>query len=349
MVALLLWVSVALGITPDQVPNPRPAGWVSDVANVIDADDEATINTRISALNRDLGVEIAVVTVPSVDQGTPKQFTTELFNTWGIGRKGADDGLLVVLAVEQRRLEMETGYGLEGTLPDGWLGVMQSQRMVPRFKEGDFGGGIVAGLDAVGPRLRNEPVPAISGGARPQQARDPERVVPVGVLIGGTLLLLILVCGGTYWVWRRNRTCPDCGIPMRPLPEDEEDAFLDDGQESEEALGAASWDVYQCPDCAHVRTFSRRALLSGFASCPRCAYRTKSSTQVTTSYPTRYSTGSATVTETCGHCSYHSTHTVVLARLPEPSSSSSSSSYSGGGGGGFSGGSSGGGGAGSSW
>ena len=351
-----LLAAAALALTPAQVRNPRPGGWVTDAANVIDDADEAAMNRRIDAMNASLDVEIAVVTVASVDEGTPKQFTTELFNLWGVGDAQTNNGLVILLAVEQRRLEMETGYGLEGPLPDGWLGVMQSQRMVPLFKKGDFGGGLEAGLIAVDSRLRGDHPPPISGGARPDQPQlsaSDARFYTL-VIVGG-VGLFILVAVGIVFNWRRRRTCPDCRIPMVALSEADEDEHLSPGQEREERIGSRSWDVYQCPECEFTRTFGSAHLFSGYSRCPSCSHRTRSTSRQTLQHPSTYSSGSARVTETCAHCSYHNSYTVTLPPLGDSSSSSSSSSSFGGGGGfssgggGFGGGSSGGGGAGSSW
>lgn len=163
MFTALLTVTVLLsGARVEDVPNPRAAqSWVSDTAHVLDGAAVRRLNQSLDALERDLGVEVAVVTVPSVS-GTPKEFATALFQRWGIGKAGTNNGLLVLLVMDRRRLEMETGYGLEEMLPDGWLGVMQNDVMVPRFKKGDFAEGLLAGVERVGERLRSRtPTPRV--------------------------------------------------------------------------------------------------------------------------------------------------------------------------------------------
>jgi uncharacterized protein len=154
-----VWLSAgALATTVDEVPNPRPRGsWVADVADVLPPEVESRIDARVDALHRDLDAEIAVVTIPSAGATSEKEFATSLFNTWGIGDAQADNGLLVLLVLDTRRIEMETGYGLEPLLPDGWLGRLQTEQMVPRFREGDYAGGIEAGIGAVDTRLRETP------------------------------------------------------------------------------------------------------------------------------------------------------------------------------------------------
>lgn len=373
----MVWwlVGAALAVTPLEVPDPRPRGsWVVDLAEVLDPGETASLDARLQALHDDLTVEIAVVTVPTAGSLPPKAFATTLFNRWGIGRAGVDNGLLVLLVLDVRRLEMETGYGLEPVLPDGWLGQMQVRQMVPHFKGGRYGAGLLAGLDATAQRLRSRPLEARLGrlagevevGDWPERppvaqvrARDPKIASTVGY--GGAGLVAAL--GLSLFVRRRSRTCPDCRVYMPMLDEEADDAHLTAGQRTEEAIGSVDWQVHPCPTCDHVRTFQKTRWMSGYSTCPRCSHRTRRSTRTTVRAPTYSSTGTAEITEQCAHCSYQLRRTVVLPRLEASTSSSSSfgSSSSGGGfgsssrgggssgGGGFGGGRSGGGGAGSSW
>ncbi|MEZ4234678.1 MAG: TPM domain-containing protein [Myxococcota bacterium] len=343
-----------------QVENPRDhGGWVTDQVGAISADDVAAMDARIDALHRDLGVEVAVVLVDDVDAASPKAFATALFNAWEIGDAEANNGLLVLMVMGQRRLEMETGYGLEGVLPDGWLGSMQAARMVPAFRDGDIGRGLREGLGAVDERLREHPDDARLGTAGPiaigaKRARTMSAVGAVGGVgvTGGFVALFVVAVRRS---WRQARTCEKCGLFMPLLDEAAEDAHLDDGQQAEERLGSVDWQVHQCTACGEVRLFPHQAWFSGYSSCPKCSYRTLKATTVTEVAATQYSGGRVRVTEDCRHCDFHRTSTRATPRLPPPSSTSSSSSGSssfgggGGGGGSFGGGHSGGGGAGSSW
>ena len=176
----LLWMVTVVwaGSTPADIANPRARNaWINDTAQVISDAREARMNARITAIHQRTGVEIAMVTVQDVAD-TPKAFTTALFNRWGIGDAQANNGLLFVLVMDQRRLEMETGYGLEGTLPDVWLGTMQSKKMVPHFKSGDHGAGLEAGLKAVDARISDAAsgIP-VDNGARRDRGRDAHREI----------------------------------------------------------------------------------------------------------------------------------------------------------------------------
>lgn len=353
MLALFM-VAVASAVSVGEVPNPRQEGsWVTDMADVLDAGAEGRIDATIEDLHRQLGVEIAVVTVDEVP-GTPKSFATELFNFWGIGNAEIDDGLLVLLVMDARRLEMETGIGLEPVLPDGWLADMQQRAMVPYFKQGDFAGGIEAGLDEVGRKLRVGPVEAavqtpLSG---PAPGRPFSPLAGMGV--GGALGASLVGTAGALWLRRRRRRCPQCDIPMLALDDVAEDAYLDEGQEAEEALGSVDWEVLICPSCQFSREIPHRRWFSGYRKCPSCGNRTATRTSVTLLAATYDHGGEVRVTEDCHHCPHHHSWVRSTPKRTRPSSSSASrsrfgSSRSSGGGRSFGGGRSRGGGAGSSW
>lgn len=368
--SLLGLAGTAFAVSVEEVPNPRPQNaWVADTVDMIDASTEARLNALIDGLEQETGVEIAVVTVQEVDTATPKDFATELFNHWGIGKKESDNGLLVLMVKGERRLEMETGYGLESTLTDGWLKRMQGDLMVPRFKQGDFGQGLYDGVAACAERVRGgdspmglvDDLPYRGSGEAPYRGGD----TPIVSYRGGdegsgnAPLLIILglggvgaIGGGAAYKRRRDRTCPDCKVLMTMLPEDEDDAHLDPGQQTEERIGSVDWQYYYCENCEFSRLIPVGKWFSGYSRCGACQNKTLASSTTTISSPTYHSTGLARVTETCAHCNYHNSWTRVLPKKTPPSSSSSSGGggfSSGGGGGSFGGGSSGGGGSGSSW
>ena len=263
--ALFLASALAGPLAPEDISNPRHSErWVSDEAGIIDELSEAAINGLLEQLHKDLTVEIAVVTVMDV-QGTPKQFSTSLFNHWNLGQRETNNGLLVVMVMDERRLEMETGYGLEGVLSDGWLGLMQADAMVPSFKNGDFGGGLLVGVTRINERLRAHPEAARLGTGGAVATGDWERPefgdlgdepgsahgnrfnaveLGLGFGLGGTILVLMSLLAG-----RRRRTCPGCKTTMRLLDELEEDEHLDEGQEKEEELGSRDWFVRLCETC----------------------------------------------------------------------------------------------------
>ena len=144
--------SYGLAVTVADVPNPRQAnnGWVTDQADLLSDDAEVQLNALLSQLAAVDGAEVAVVTVTDVAPSpSPKAFTTELFNTWGIGKEGQDNGVLVMVSRGDRRVEIETGYGMEATLPDARVGKIIREQMIPSFKADDYEKAIVDGTLAV--------------------------------------------------------------------------------------------------------------------------------------------------------------------------------------------------------
>lgn len=135
------------------VPNPQEQyirGWVTDMANLLDYDTQFRLNQIISKLERQNGTEIAVVTVPdTASAATPKEFATQLFNYWGIGKKGINNGVLFLISKSDRRVEIETGKMIEAILPNASVGEIINKEIIPYFKQDDFADGILAGTQSL--------------------------------------------------------------------------------------------------------------------------------------------------------------------------------------------------------
>ncbi|MEQ8382694.1 MAG: TPM domain-containing protein [Coleofasciculus sp. A1-SPW-01] len=149
----------AHALTVEEVPNPqqRNGTWVTDMADILSQDTERQLNQMISELEIENGTEIAVVTVPETSPAaSPKAFTTELFNHWGIGKADEDNGVLFLISIGDRRVEIETGYGIEPILPDAQVGQIIETKITPPFKQGDFDTGTLAGTKALVVHLGDE-------------------------------------------------------------------------------------------------------------------------------------------------------------------------------------------------
>lgn len=121
---------------------PKPAGRVTDLANVIEAATEAEITSRLQRLEDQTTHEIAVATVTSLDGMTVDDYKVRLFKEWGVGQEKKDNGVLIVVAPNEREIGIEVGYGLEGVLPDGLAGQIIRENFIPRFRDNDYNGGI---------------------------------------------------------------------------------------------------------------------------------------------------------------------------------------------------------------
>ena len=128
---------------------PKPVGFVNDYAKVMQPAAAQKLEGILRALEKKTGVEVAVVTVTSLDELPIEDYAVDLYKKWGIGKKGVDEGVLILVAPNDKRVRIEVGYGLEGALNDAEAGRIIRGGMVPFFKKNDFTRGIVAGTQAV--------------------------------------------------------------------------------------------------------------------------------------------------------------------------------------------------------
>lgn len=149
---------------------PPLRGRVNDYAGVMKPDQVQFLESQLAQLERDTGHQVAVLTITTLDGEDIEGFSIRVAENWKIGKKGFDDGLILVVAVKDRKLRLEVGYGVEGVLPDAIAKRITADYIVPHFRSQDYGGGIVAGIDAVQKILRKEPLPE---SARKTQNRNP--------------------------------------------------------------------------------------------------------------------------------------------------------------------------------
>ncbi len=163
-----------------EIPNPRITNnsWIQDSANILQNASE--IDIIINNFEAKTGVEIAIVTLPSIQSYVPKDFVVALFNHWGIGKKGKDNGILILHVMDQRRVEIEIGYGLEGDLPDVVVKRIIDTYTIPSFKEDNFSKGHLETVLAIIAKLENpskdisELVNAPSDEQNQSEAQNPE-------------------------------------------------------------------------------------------------------------------------------------------------------------------------------
>ena len=133
------------------IPNPRVQNgtWVTDTSATLDAKTVALLNERAAAFERETTSEIAIVVIRSLDGVSIEEAAVKLFEMWGIGKKNRDNGLLFLWSTGDRRVRVEVGYGLEGALPDGKVGAILDQYVIPRFKANQFDQGVLDGVGAL--------------------------------------------------------------------------------------------------------------------------------------------------------------------------------------------------------
>ncbi|MGE0463943.1 MAG: YgcG family protein [Vicinamibacterales bacterium] len=128
---------------------PRPAGRVNDFATLLKPDQRQALETLLDGLERDTTAEVAVVTVRELGGVSVEDYANRLFNEWGIGQRGKDNGVLILVALRDREMRIEVGYGLEGVLPDGLAGAIIRENFTPHFRENRYAEGIAEGTARV--------------------------------------------------------------------------------------------------------------------------------------------------------------------------------------------------------
>lgn len=145
--SLLLLLSIFFSIGPLFAESvPEAAGWVNDFAGKISPEYREKLDYLIAELEQATSTEIAVVTMASIAPYDEKEYARLLFDKWKPGKRNKDNGVLILVAIRERRWRIETGYGLEGILPDGRCGQIGREFMVPYFKRGEFGEGLYYGV-----------------------------------------------------------------------------------------------------------------------------------------------------------------------------------------------------------
>ncbi|RMG77796.1 MAG: hypothetical protein D6714_19245 [Bacteroidetes bacterium] len=190
-----LWTTGLLSqkvYTVETVPDPKAAGggWVADPDKYIPDADEARLNALISALEDSTTVQIAVVVLGSIGEENPKEFAVKLFEKWKIGQADKDNGLLILSVMDQRRTEFETGYGLEGVLPDVVCYRIGMQELVPYFKLGEYGKGLIAAVQKIKTILENPEAASEVKSFYDGGARSPIPGVPVPLFWYGLVNLI---------------------------------------------------------------------------------------------------------------------------------------------------------------
>jgi uncharacterized protein len=180
LISLLLLPLLATLAAALEVPALR--GRVNDYANVMQPAQVQTLESQLAQLERDTGHQVAVLTVPTLDGDAIEDFSIHVAESWKIGKKGFDNGAILLVAVKDRKLRLEVGYGLEGVLPDAIAKRITSTIIVPYFRQQDYAGGIVAGIDAVAKAIRKEPLPEAARKSVRKQSSDINFLVMLAIM-----------------------------------------------------------------------------------------------------------------------------------------------------------------------
>ncbi|EHQ05697.1 TPM domain-containing protein [Leptonema illini] len=194
--SLLFYALLATGLLSTDVlfaaPLPEFGGVITDTASMLPEADRSRIATKIRELRERKGSQIFVVTIPTLDDETIEDFSQRLFEAWRPGRKEVDDGVLFVIAKNDRKMRIHTGYGLEGAIPDAFAKQILADTVRPLFKEERYAEGIEAGVDRLIGVIDGEELPPADAG---EEEPDDSLIAIILWLILGALNLPGILSG----------------------------------------------------------------------------------------------------------------------------------------------------------
>lgn len=209
-----VWLCFVILLTPGllkaEVPIPPLVAQVVDTTETLSAEQHTALVQKLQAFEASKGSQIAVLLVPTTQPETIEQYALRVAESWKIGRKSIDDGAILVVALQDRALRIEVGYGLEGALTDVTSKRIIEETIVPQFREGNFAGGVVAGVDQMIRVIEGEPLPEPARTTANSNSNPIEEIAPLvfmlAIFLGGFLRKAIgklpaaLATGGVVFV-----------------------------------------------------------------------------------------------------------------------------------------------------
>lgn len=187
LLAAALLAAPSLATADVAVPALRAR--VTDLTATLDVEQKSTLEKTLAAFEAKKGAQIAVLMVPTTEPETVEQYAVRVEEVWKLGRKGVDDVVLLVIAKNDRKLRIEVGYGLEGALTDAVAKRIIADDIVPRFKQGDFYGGVTAGVDRITRVIDGEALPPPRAASASQNSSGGDNLFFIG-------FILVFVVGG---------------------------------------------------------------------------------------------------------------------------------------------------------
>jgi uncharacterized protein len=190
-----LWLAIVclfcLCVAASALNFPPLSGRIVDQAGIIPTDTQAAIEAKLADLENKSGIQLVVATVTSLEGQDIEPYANQLFRTWKLGEKARNNGVLLLVAPNERRVRIEVGYGLEGTLTDALSKVIIANAMAPRFKAGNYGDGISRGVDDIITVLTTD---ASDWQQRPSLRidREPSQDPMNWLLIAGIIVFIVL-------------------------------------------------------------------------------------------------------------------------------------------------------------
>jgi uncharacterized protein len=167
---------------------PRLTGYINDQAGMVSPETELQLENYLRELERTDSTQVAVLTIPSLEGEVLEDFSIRVAEAWGLGQKEKDNGILLLVSRDDRKIRIEVGYGLEGELTDLLAGRIIDNEITPHFRQGDFDGGIMAGVNALGSAVRGEYEAASESSGSGEDRRSPWGFLALLLFMGPSLL-----------------------------------------------------------------------------------------------------------------------------------------------------------------
>lgn len=189
-----LLVFVVLLPVHAEVPVPDLSKRVTDLTGTLSASAVQQLDSKLADLETRKGSQIAVLMIPKLDGEDIAAFGIRVAEKWKVGRKGVDDGAILIVAKDDHKLRIEVGYGLEGVIPDAIAKRVIAETITPRFREGDYEGGINAGVDQLIGLINGEPLPAPATRSNQNTGDMGSAFIfsLIGGVIGGAILSMLI-------------------------------------------------------------------------------------------------------------------------------------------------------------
>jgi uncharacterized protein len=174
-----------------EVMPPPPTDYFNDYANVVSPDTAERLNQELQQFDHDTTTQIVVAIYPTMQSDSSvDDYAVRIFNTWKVGGKKYNNGAVLFVFMQQHKMFIQTGYGLEGALPDALCKQIIDEQITPRFKQGDYAGGLSAGVDAI--------LAATKGEYKGRDTSADRLIITVVSVLGAALFILIFVWGWLY-------------------------------------------------------------------------------------------------------------------------------------------------------
>ncbi len=182
---LIVFFGLLLSALPASALDVPPlTGRVTDLAGVLPAHEAEQLSDQLKAHEDNTGNQVAVLILPSLEGEPLEEYSHRVATTWKLGRKGTDNGVLLFIALKERKLRIEVGYGLEGTLTDLRSAHIIRQEIAPRFKAGDIPGGVRAGTEAILKTIEGTYRAVDEPQGRPASTSGAFEYVVIGIVVG---------------------------------------------------------------------------------------------------------------------------------------------------------------------